>query len=216
MGGIGSGRGFQGGKNVTSDMLALDIRWLKREGLLAPGRSFNMQWKCNGENRATIKIEAEFDCVILGYRSLTNGNEWRSMQYCIYFEWTDCHFGGQRIWFRCPGRDCGRRTAIVYGGHEFLCRNCHQLVYASQREMGCYRAIRQADAIRKRLKWAIGIANPEGGKPKGMHWRTYKQLKTKHDACANAAWATMMLRLVQMERRLARKGLDPDDWGQDG
>jgi hypothetical protein len=23
------------------------------------------------------------------------------------------------------------------------------------------------------LGWGAGIANPEGGKPKGMHWRTF-------------------------------------------
>lgn len=211
MGGIGSGRGSQGRKDVTSDMLALDVRRLKRNGLLVPGRTFNMHWRLNGETQAPIKVQAEFDCVILSYRSSGYDRECQSMECLLYLEWTDCHFGGQRVWFRCPGNECGRRTAIVYGGPKFLCRKCHQLVYACQRETDSYRTIRQADAIRKRLGWQIGIANPEGAKPKGMHWRTFKQLKAKHDAFANATWATMTLRLVKIEQRLVRFGIDLDD-----
>ena len=48
MGGIGSGRRHQGGKNTTSDMRALDIRRLQRDGLLTSGRAFNWQWTING------------------------------------------------------------------------------------------------------------------------------------------------------------------------
>ena len=40
MGGMGSGRRYQGGKDTTSDMRPLDIRRLQRDGLLTPGRAF--------------------------------------------------------------------------------------------------------------------------------------------------------------------------------
>lgn len=39
----------------------------------------------------------------------------------------------------------------------------------------------QADKIRKRLAWPAGILNGEGGKPKGLHWATYRRLKAEHD-----------------------------------
>lgn len=58
------------------------------------------------------------------------------------------------------------------------------------------------DTIRRRFGWEAGIASPEGGKPKGMHWRTFERLKAEHDALANASWAGMAARLGLMNRRL--------------
>ena len=93
MGGFGSGRG-QGGKDTTSDMRALDIRRLQRDGLLTPGRAFDWNWLRNGETVASIQMRTEADQVILNYRSRSNGGEWQPMEYPIYLEWTPCNLGG--------------------------------------------------------------------------------------------------------------------------
>jgi hypothetical protein len=61
--------------------------------------------------------------------------------------------------------------------------------------------MRRADTIRQRLGWKAGIANPAGGKPKGMHWRTYERLKAKHDTFAYTSWAGMAERLALMKLR---------------
>ena len=75
--------------------------------------------------------------------------------------------------------------------------------------------MRRADTIRRRLGWGAGIANPEGGKPKGMHWRTFERLKAEYAAFANASWAGMAERLGLMNRRLEGLGLEPlDDLGR--
>lgn len=52
----------------------------------------------------------------------------------VYLDWTACHLGGQRPWFLCPTRGCGRRIANLYGGAIFACRHCYRLAYPSQRE----------------------------------------------------------------------------------
>jgi hypothetical protein len=39
-----------------------------------------------------------------------------------------------------------------------------------------------------------GICNPQGGKPKGMHWRTFWRLKAEHDALVGSALSGMMQR----------------------
>lgn len=216
MGGFGSGRG-QHGKDTTSDMRPLDIRRLQRDGLLIPGRAFGWHWTRNGEEVASIQMRTEVDRVILNYRSRSNGGEWQPMEYPVTLEWTPCNLGGRRAWFLCPARGCGRRVAILFGGSIFACRHCHKLAYQCQRETDDDRAMRRADNIRRRLGWGAGIANPEGDKPKGMHWRTFERLKTEHDAFANASWAGMAERLGLMNRRLAGLGLDPlDDLGRDG
>lgn len=208
MGGFGSGRG-RTGKDTTSDMQPLDIRRLQRDGMLTPGRSFGWRWLRNGEEVASIQMRTESDRVILNYRTRRRGGEWQQMDYPVYLEWTPCNLGGRRAWFRCPAQGCGRRVAILFGGSLFACRHCHNLAYECQRETDDDRAMRRADTIRRRLGWEAGIANPEGGKPKGMHWRTFDRLKAEYSAFANASWAGLAERLGLMNRRLDRFGLDP-------
>jgi len=207
MGGFGSGRG-QRGKCTTGDMRPLDIRRLHRAGLLTPGRAFGWQWSVCGKEVASIQIRTEVDRVILDYRNRSNGGEWRPMEYPVNLEWTGCNLGGRRAWFLCPAHGCGRRVAVLYGGSVFACRHCHKLAYACQRETDDDRAMRRADTIRRRLGWRAGIANPKGGKPKGMHWRTFERLTAEHDAFANASWAGMAERLGLVSRRLAGIGVN--------
>ena len=208
MGGMGSGWRYQGGKNTTSDMRALDVRRLQRDGLLTPGRAFGWNWSRNCETIASIQMRTEEDRVILKYRSRSNGDEWKAMEYPVYLEWTGCNLGGRRAWFICPAQGCGRRVAILYGGRLFACRHCHKLNYDSQRESLGNRAMRRADTIRDRLGWQPGIANPPGDKPKGMHWRTYLRLMNEYHAFAHASWTDTARRLGLLNQRTENMGLD--------
>ncbi len=201
MGGFGSGRG-QEGRDTTSDMLVLDVRRLERDGLLTPGRWSTWTWSRNGKEIASIQIGTEADRVVLNYRSRNNGGEWQPMEYPVSLEWTPCHLGGQRAWFRCPARGCGRRVAILYGGSLFACRHCHKLAYACQRERAYDRAARRADTIRDRLKWEPGILNGNGWKPKGMHWRTFARLKAEHDVFVETSLEGMAKQLGLVGHRL--------------
>lgn len=216
MGGIGSGRQRSGIRDTTGDMRALDVRRLQRDGLLTAGRSFGWHWSRDGKETASIQMRIEVDRVILNYRHRINGGDWAPVEYPVRLEWTDLHFGGQRAWFLCPGRGCGRRVAILFGGSIFACRHCHRLTYDCQRESRSERAARRADTIRRQLEWPPGIANPEGGKPKGMHWRTFERLKAEHDAFAAAAWAGIAEELGWINQRLGTLGIAPlDDLGAD-
>lgn len=212
MGGFGSGRG-QSGRDTTSDYRALDVRRLQRDGLLAPGRSFGWNWTRDGETVASIQVRAENDRVILNYRHKSGGSDWQPMDYPARLDWTDCTLGGRRAWLLCPARGCGRRVALLYMGGSgiFACRHCYKLAYECQRETDDDRAMRQADTIRRRLGWGAGIANPEGGKPKGMHWRRYERLKAEYRALAELSWELTAHRLGLMNRRLDKLGLKPLD-----
>lgn len=200
MGGFGSGRAYQGGKRTTNGMLALDVRQLHRGGQLTPGQSFPKTWQQNGEELASIQMRTEVDRVILDYRIRTNDGE-RPMNYPVHLEWTGCHLGGRRAWFLCPTPGCGRRVAILFGGAVFACRHCHKLAYESQRASPSDRAMRRADRIRRRLGWDAGIANPSGGKPKGMHWRTFARLDAELFGCMRICLAATMHLLDQLKRR---------------
>ena len=188
MGGWGSGR-WQRGKKTTNEQFALDVRNLQRKDLLAQGRRGTVTWSRCGEETDSIQIRSAPGRVILKYRARSGDGEWYAMEYPLSIEWTDCYLGGRRPWFLCPASGCGRRVAILFGGAMFVCRHCHQLVYASQRERTEERASRRAEVIRDRLGWAPGILNATGEKPKGMHWTTFARLQARHDVLVNQTMA---------------------------
>ncbi|HNO36148.1 MAG TPA: hypothetical protein PKK30_17625, partial [Nitrospira sp.] len=65
---------------------------------------------------------------------------------------------------------------------------------------------------RRRLGWPAGIANPDGGKPRGMHWRTFERLTAAHDACAEASLAGMVKWIESMKRRQHGVRGNGDGW----
>ena len=196
MGGMGSGRHWHfGASDTTDDYRFIDVRRWRRDGLLTPHQSFGWQWSRHGEVVASIRVRTELDRVILTYRHRSGGSDWKDKSYPVYLDWTACHLGGQRPWFLCPGKGCGRRVAILYGGAIFACRHCYRLAYPSQRETLDDRAARQANRIRKKLDWEPGFLNGPGLKPKGMHWSTYWRLRTDHDRYVQSPLAGIRQRL---------------------
>jgi hypothetical protein len=200
MGGYSSGR--RGGKRITNDMLALDIRKIQRAGRLTPGQSFGWQWTRGGEKIASITMHSAADRVTLTYRNRSYGEDWQDMNYPVRLTWTACHYGGHRAWWLCPAVGCGRRVAVLYGGKVYACRHCHKLAYGTQREQPHDRASSRADKLRNRLGWEAGILNDNGGKPKGMHWCTFKRLEARHDALVNQSLAGMRAKLGRAMERL--------------
>lgn len=204
MGGIGSGRRNQAGKDTVDDCRSLDVRRWGRDGLLTSGLFFTVNWTRNGETVASMQVRTEADKLTLTYKHGHRGGLWQAMEYPVWLSWTACTYGGRRAWFRCPVDGCGRRVALLYLGASgvFACRHCNRLVYPCQRERADDRAMRQADKIRQRLDWEAGIMNGKGPKPKGMHRRTFERLNTKHDAFAAAPLANMAEQSTRLERLL--------------
>ena len=196
MGGMGSGQHwYWGAKDSTDDYRSIDVRCWKRDGLLTPHQSFGWQWSRYGEVVASIRVRTEPSRALLTYRHRIGGEDWKDESYPVYLDWTACNLGGQRPWFLCPARGCGRRVVILYGGGIFACRHCYQLAYPSQRETWDDRAARRADRIRDKLGWEPGILNGNGWKPKGMHWNTFERLTAQHDAFVQVPLAGMAAKL---------------------
>ncbi len=126
-------------------------------------------------------MHTEDDKITLSYKQRSNGGDWHDKIYPVWLEWTSCNYGGKRAWFLCPAKGCSQRIAILYGGTIFACRCCHKLVYPCQRETVLDRTTRRAEKIRSRLGWEVGILNPPGNKPKGMHWQTFWKLDRQHN-----------------------------------
>jgi hypothetical protein len=187
MGGVGSGNWYRFDKKTTTDEgQSVDVRYLNRNGLLKPGDWFSLRWSRAGREtgsiRGVVSGDGRPEQVTLLYRHRRGlGSEWEDVREPIELAWTACNFGGERPWFLCPGADCGRRVAVLYGpGKYFLCRHCYDLTYQSQRDNKMYRALHRAQKIRERLGGSANMMEPFPEKPKGMRWRTYDRLWWEH------------------------------------
>jgi hypothetical protein len=137
MGGYGSSRWEMTVTRPTIDGLPrLDIRALARAGGLVPGTSATITCHGHDTHRSAITthVPAERpDAVILEYTILTSTESWQTIRERVTLVRTACHYGGTRIWGRCPG--CATRCAVLYAfQHAFRCRGCHGLAYVSTRE----------------------------------------------------------------------------------
>lgn len=98
----------------------LDIRWLKREGLLS--RPNTVSWSDGSET------QIERSGIVVTLRHRPAGTEFTTTSQATLTA-TPCFFGGRRLWWLCPS--CKRRVAILVAFPDFRCRNCHPLGYAS-------------------------------------------------------------------------------------
>ena len=202
MGGWGSGR--RSSNYTTEDMRSLDVRRLQRDGLLKQGLSCTLTWSRHGQKTGAIQIRTNGNSLSLTYQTQRSGGEARQMDYPVALEWTQCTYGGERVWFRCPAQGCGRRVAILYGGSVFACRHCHRLAYSSQRDRFPDRHALRADRVRKKLGWELGKFTISHDKPKGMHWKTFNRLTAEHHRHSVASLLAMEEFCEIFEQRLAK------------
>ncbi len=133
--------------------------------------------------------EGRFD---LDYKVRVHGGDWESISQPIRLAYADCHYGGQRPYFICPGvvqgRHCGRRVGKLFsGGKYFLCRHCYNVGYSSQSEPRYDRMLRRANKLRMALGGEPGTAYWIAPKPKGMWQRTYQRMRFEIEWCEGQA-----------------------------
>ena len=201
MGGSGSGRWpCLQKKGAVDSFRQIDVREWNRRGLLNPGTTFNwIWWNSDGARTVTIRVCAGEEAVILLYDHQSNAAERQEIRERIPLDRTPCQFGGSRPWFRCPGivdgQHCRRRVAILYGaGPYFLCRHCYDLAYPSQREDKSNRLVRKAQKIRRALGGSGGLDEPFPPKPRGMHWKTYRDLEWEARVAEHDSWIALAQR----------------------
>lgn len=183
MGGNGSGTWYRWNKKTYAEEVnRIDIRYMKKQKMLRAGSVGSLSWSCGGEETGSIRYAMYADKMVLNYRYRQSGEDWQKISESIYFDETDCHYGGSRKWFICPS--CSKRIGILYGlGKYFRCRKCTGMSYASQSEGYLDRQVRKVRKIRRKLdigsNWwdADCLSDPIFAKPKGMQWKTFERLK---------------------------------------
>lgn len=103
---------------TLDDIPSLSIFYLKKRRVLLPGSTIELAWFKGDQLLIRTRLFIEQDGI-----DMVGGK--------VYFDRTDCHFGGERLWFFCP--ECGRRSAVLYGA-DFVCRKCIALDYGCQYE----------------------------------------------------------------------------------
>ena len=206
MGGVGSGSWYRFNGKTTDECHSIDIRHLHRNSLLQPGHSFSLGWSRAGRQTGSVGgVAHDDDRVTFFYRhrSAGSGGEWEDVRETVALEWTTCNFGGGRPWFVCPGADWGRRVALLYGpGKYFLCRQCYDLSYESQREGKANRALRRAQKITDRLGGSTNMMEPFPEKSKGMHHKTYIRLFWEHHEAEMEHLVSMREWLDRFEKKV--------------
>jgi len=157
---------------TLDDFPRIDIRYMRRRGMLEAGESGTLSWSRGEKSVGTVSFKCHADRLILNYQYHESGADWQHETQIVRFDSTPCNSGGERRWFLCPG--CSRRVAVLCGAREvFLCRHCHHLPYLSQNESLIRRLIRRKQAIEKR------IFEDRGGqcwrKRKGLHAHTFRR-----------------------------------------
>ena len=197
MGGYGSGRNEYATTPTVEECRRLDVDKLK-EFTEQPGANGPVWWGDREDPDATLAVfsEGESDTVDeraarlrLSY-TITDPrtDEQAEYDYPIRLEYTECHFGGYRPWFRCP--KCTDRRRKLYlpprgGDGRYLCRECYDLGYTSSRRSGndlkeaelrYRRAFAKADKDNRRPHPNRNEPPYFPERPKGMHGDTFEEL----------------------------------------
>jgi hypothetical protein len=201
---------------LVEDSLVLDLDQLVRDGILQPQRSKagRLTWTI-GEDMATVNYEARWGsrsgelrlCYAMADAvtgTVVNHDE------RVALTATTPPFGGLRWWFRCPVTNrLARKLYLPPGADWFANRAAHRLGYETQRR--AERAGVKLQAIRRRLGADPNQLLLLARRPKGMHSRTFRRLRTEGHTAEMAtleAFVSSLARFDPQEAKRARRDLD--------
>lgn len=219
MGGYGSGRREYARTPTVEECRHLDVDEFT-DAVEQPGTTAVVRWGDSDDPDASIAAtmlpedgDAERATALrLSYTATDpRADETRDREYVVSLDYTECHFGGARPWFRCPEKSCGERVGKLYKPPRqdlYLCRECFDLGYRSSRTSG--NEMRRAE---QRYRKAFAKADAENRaphpnnapylpeRPKGMHHDTFEDLCDDVEAARREWDNTMRTRLRELTER---------------
>jgi hypothetical protein len=190
MGGFGSGRWRGSARHTETHRLpSIDIRKLKRAGLLITHSVLKLAWTRRDGSQLECEIVQTKGCVSFSFEDDKNSyrEPIRAVETVI-IESTNCNLGGSRLWFRCPRLSCQSRVAILYLLDGLACRRCHGLSYVSHRLTSCSRSLEKAQRIREALGGSSNMFQPFPERPNGCHRKTCERLRALHELANYNSW----------------------------
>jgi hypothetical protein len=191
---VGAGRPSWHGK--VEQHRKIDVRRWARDGLLVPGWIGQWTWRDPDSLHVDARIAVS---VWASHVRLDFAIDQHPVSQVVLLERKACHFGGYRVWFKCPS--CTRQVALLYmQGHRFACRNCQELAFESQSEDFIDRTWRRQQKVESKM-------GAQRARPKGMHRQTYARLLDQVRQCKTERRQEM---LGKIARLLALD--ENDDW----
>ena len=177
MGGINSGRRRSVHRGAVEQFPIIDLRVLKRAGLLKPGECTydTLCWRNQDLEALEVRIFVDLsdadDAVI---RIAGDVADQRAA-----LDRVPCPFGGYRCYFLCPltGTRCEQ---IFFVDGLFASRKAHKLTYASQSEDKLSRARRKVRKLHTQVDGNTRYARPRGRK---RYAKVQEFKHAKRDAC---------------------------------
>lgn len=153
MGGYGSGRRMTFSKKDTvEDTYKLPISLFREHLAAARWWQGSIRWSRGERETGNISYVVEGSTAVrLLYTAAKGTDRERQYDYRVNITTTRPHFGGTRYWWECP--HCRRRCGVLYGRGYYLCRQCHDLTYASCQEAHKW------DGLYARLGWSRELGN---------------------------------------------------------
>lgn len=167
-GGARHNAGRPAGRIKLESLPFVDIRLAGFRRLKPEGR-FSCGWNLGNEETASVVASmVDHGSMVLQTRFPHDGDGGRNFSQTIRLDYTACHFGKQRRWFRCP--HCARRVAKLYLVRgDWRCRRSFNAAYTSQ-------SMDWMNRMHRRIARFEAKLGEDGGRPYGMRWRTYNQI----------------------------------------
>lgn len=164
MGGIGSGARRSTHIGNVEQMLALDIRALRRLGVVRPGECTcdTVYWSMGGLSAPSARLRIDLsDIERGGGATITGDMPGSAINQHVAIEMVPSPFGGHRCYFICPftGRRC---EVLYYAGSQFGSREAQRLSYVVQSMNDQSRARRKVAKLRSRLSGSGAQPRPRG------------------------------------------------------
>lgn len=164
MGGIGSGARRSTNISNVEEALALDIRVLRRLGVVQARECVcdSVRWSIGGLSTSSARLRVDLsDIERGGMMTITGDMPDGSIKQRIAIVGVPSSLGGWRCYFICP--ITARRCEVVYyAGGRFASRNAQRLSYAVQGMTDLSRARHKAAKLRSRLHGSSNLPRPRG------------------------------------------------------
>jgi hypothetical protein len=174
VGGANSGRRRSIHRGAVEQYPAIDLRVLRRAGLLSAGQCTytTLHWGNQAPEALSARVFTDLSDINDASMRIVRSDDYGAAAERVAIECIPCPYGGIRCYFLCPliGVRCEQ---LFLADGVFASRKAHKLTYASQSEDELSRARRKVRKLHRQVEGDSRYARPRGRN----RWRIVQGLK---------------------------------------